>query len=332
MPTSDQKIRWGVLGWARIARNEVIPAIRRSSRGVLHGIASRDAAKRADAAAQTGARTYASYDELLADPKIDAVYNPLPNALHKEWTIKAAAAGKHVLCEKPFTVNAAETREVIAAAGRHGVVVMEAFMYRYSSRIGKVREILRSGVLGEIKFVHSAFRFLLNRPGDVRIKPDLGGGSLYDVGAYPVNFVGMVVDEATGSAAGAGPVPVAVSAHAVREHGVDVQFSGLLQYPGGLIAAVHSGFNAHFRAYSEITGVNGSLEIPRTFFADAGKLTLVLGEDRREIETAEEERYVPEVDDLAGAILDGRPPQLPLAETLRNMEIIDRLYAAARSP
>lgn len=332
MSTSDRKIRWGILGWARIARNAVIPAIQRSRNGVLHGIASRDPAKRAEAAAQTGVpRTYASYDELLADPEIDAIYNPLPNALHQEWTIKAAAAGKHVLCEKPFALNAAETRAMIAAAEHHRVVVMEAFMYRYSTRIRRVKEILRSGVLGEIRGIQSTFRFLLDRPGDVRIIPGLGGGSLYDVGSYPVNFTGLVVDEATGSAPGMGPAPLAVSAQAVIGQGVDMMFAGLLRYPNGIVAEVHSGFNAHFRAHAVISGTKGILEIPRTFFADAGPMTLVTGEQQTTIDLPLEPRYEPEVEDLAGAILEGRPTQLPLAETLRNMEVIDRLYAASRA-
>lgn len=328
MPAKNPKIRWGVLGWARIARNELIPAIQRSSNGVFHALASRDAAKLAECKAKLNPpRLHGSYDELIRDPEVDAIYNPLPNALHKEWTIKAAEHGKHVLCEKPVALNAAECREMIAACKANGVVFMEAFMYRYSARIIKVRELLRSGKLGEIKFIQSQFRFLLNRPGDVRRIAGLGGGSLYDVGSYPVNFVGMVMDEITKSAPGKGPRAESISVQSVQENGVDELFSALVRYPGGVVAALHSGFNAQMRVSSEIIGTAGSLEIPATFFGMAGTITMTVGDKRRDITIEESDRYRLQVEDFANAILKKRPPLIPLEETLRNMELLDRLYA-----
>ena len=324
----NQKIRWGVLGWARIARNEVIPAINRSRNGSVHAIASRSEAKLAECRTQLNPPVlHRSYGDLLADPSVDAVYNPLPNALHKEWTIKAAEAGKHVLCEKPVALNATEAREMIAACRANGVVFMEAFMYRYSARTQKVIEVLRSGALGEIKFIHSQFRFLLNRPGDVRREAGLGGGSLYDVGCYPVNFAGLVVDTVTHSASGAGPRPDSVQTQRVEVNGVDELFSAVLRYPGGIVASLHSGFNAHTRILSEITGTQGVLEIPATFLGHAGHLALIRGDERTEIAVPESDRYRLQAEDFADAILASRPPLLPPEETLRNMELIDRLYA-----
>ncbi len=328
MSAKKSKIRWGVLGWARIARNEGIPAIQRTSNGVFHALASRDAAKLAECQAKLKPPAlHASYDALVRDPEVDAVYNPLPNALHKEWTIKAAEQGKHVLCEKPIALNAAEGREMAAACKANGVLLMEAFMYRYSSRTTKVRELLRSGKLGEIKFIQSQFRFLLNRPGDVRRIGGLGGGSLYDVGSYPVNFIGMVMDEITRSAPGQGPRPESVSVQCVQENGVDELFSALLRYPGGVVAAMHSGFNAQLRVHSEIIGSLGSLEIPATFFGVEGKITMTVGDKRRDIPVPESDRYQLQFEDFADAILNKRQPLITLDETLRNMELIDRLYA-----
>ncbi len=250
MRPKDPRIRWGVLGWARIARNEAIPAIRRSSNGAFHALASRDAAKLAECQAKFNPpRLHGSYDELVRDPEVGAIYNPLPNSLHKEWTIKAAEHGKHVLCEKPIALNAAECREMIAACRANGAVLMEAFMYRYSACILKVRELLRSGRLGEIKFIQSQFRFLLDRAGDVRWVAGLGGGSLYDVGSYPVNFIGMVMDETTQSPPGEGPRAEPISVQCVKKNGVDESLSALVRYPGGVVAALHSGFNAQLRAF-----------------------------------------------------------------------------------
>ncbi|HWA24273.1 MAG TPA: Gfo/Idh/MocA family oxidoreductase [Lacunisphaera sp.] len=324
-------IRWGVLGWARIARLNVIPAIQRSQNGRLHAVASRSEDKLAECRGQFNPPVlYRDYGELVRDPLIDAVYNPLPNSLHKEWTIRAAEQGKHVLCEKPAALNTAETREMIAACRANGVVFMEAFMYRYTARTARVVETLRSGVLGEIKFIQSQFRFLLNRPGDVRREPALGGGSLYDVGCYPVNFTGLVLDTVTGSAPGAGPRPESIQAHCVDINGVDELFSALLRYPGGVTAAIHSGLNAQFRMGAEIIGTKGALEVPFTFLGNAGPLTLTTGEQRQEIPVPESDRYQLQAEDFADAILTKRPPRLTPEETIRNMELIDRLYATAR--
>ena len=269
-------------------------------------------------------------EALNVDPEVDAIYNPLPNSLHREWTIKAAEQGKHVLCEKPAALNAAECREMIAACRANGVLFMEAFMYRYTARTQKVLEVLRSGVLGDIKFIHSEFRFLLNRDADVRRAAPLGGGSLYDVGCYPLNFIGLVLDTITGSAPGAGPRPESCEAQCVDGNGVDEMFSALLRYPGGVTASLHSGFNAHFRMATEIIGTKGVLEVPFTYLDNEGPLTLTAGEQTSAIPVPASDRYRLQAEDFAEAILQKRAPLLTPGETLRNMELIDRLYAAAR--
>ena len=328
---TTRKIRWGVLGWAKIARECIIPAIQRSSNSEFHAIASRDAAKLAECRKMFGAeKNYSTYDEVLRDPEVDAVYIPLPNSMHREWTLKAAEQGKHVLCEKPIALNAAESREMIAACASHGVTLMEAFMYRYTHRTRKVLEVLRSGTLGDIKFVSSTFRYLLTNRSSIKVQAELGGGSLYDVGCYPVNFVGMVTDEIAGAGPGKALLPESVCAKVVRAGGVDMIFSGLMKYPSGLIASVNSGFNAQRRLFSEIVGTSGALEIPDTFFDNSGVLTLVTGEDRRGIPVEVSDRYRFEIEDFADAILQRRAPQFALAETQRNMEVLDRLFAASK--
>jgi D-xylose 1-dehydrogenase (NADP+, D-xylono-1,5-lactone-forming) len=196
METEKRKIKWGVLGYARIARGSVIPAIQRSSNAEFYAVASRDKAKLKECFESCSVpKSYESYDELLNDPDVEAVYVPLPNALHKEWTIKAAQKGKHVLCEKPIALTAQECDEMIRVCKEHKVKLMEAFMYRYTHRIKKVQEVIASGVLGDIKYINSCFRFLLANPASIKLKPELGGGSLYDVGCYPVNFISMVTQD-----------------------------------------------------------------------------------------------------------------------------------------
>ncbi len=325
----NRKIRWGVLGYARIAREHVIPAILRSANSELYALASRDPAKLA-AARQVSPlpQTFTGYEALLRDPAVDAVYIPLPNSQHREWTIRAAEHGKHILCEKPLGLNAAECRDMIAAAAAHKVWLMEAFMYRYTDRTARVREELRSGVLGEIKFINASFRFLLNRPGSIKLQSGLGGGALYDVGCYPLNFIGLVADEIAGQPGSGLARPASVVAQCVRQDGIDVLFSALLKYPSGLVAAAHCGFNAHCRILAEIIGTEGTLEVPATYLDSDSPLVLTVGEDRREIPVRAANRYQLEVEDFAAAILENRPPQFSLAETLRNAEVLDRLLAA----
>ena len=329
METPGRKLRFGVLGYARIARTALIPAILRSRNSVVHALASGSAAKLEEARSTFPqiARTYGDYAELLRDEEVDAVYIPLPNALHCEWAIRAAEHGKHVLCEKPLALNAREARAMIAAAKENGVVLMEAFMYRYTERTRMVRELIRSGTLGELKFVQASFRFLLANPASIKLRPELGGGALYDVGCYPVNFAGMVADSQVGGEGLASPESVAVEC--VRTDGIDEILSALMRYPSGLVAAVHCGFNAHMRVAAEIIGTEGVLEVPDTFLDNAGSLTLTRGEQRREIQVPASDRFRSEVEDFADAVLLQRPTQLGLAETQRNMEVMDQLFTAA---
>lgn len=310
----SQTIRWGVLGFARIAKLNVLPAIERTEGSVLYAVASGDEAKRREIGeSYPNARVYADYESLLRDPDIDAVYVPLPNSLHREWAIRAMQAGKHVLCEKPLALTAEEGLEMIRESKRCGVHLMEAFMYRYSDRIAQVRAVLHSGEIGDVRYIQSTFRFLLNRPGTIKMQPELGGGSLYDVGCYPLNFVGMVT----------GALPESCVVQHVDEGGVDVLLSAVLQYPGGIVASINCGFNAYNQMNSEIVGTRGRIDIPDTFAGTAGEIVVTTEAGARRIEAAESDRYALEVADFAEAVRTGRKPMVLLEETYRNMQALD---------
>ncbi|QWA11117.1 Gfo/Idh/MocA family oxidoreductase [Sodalis ligni] len=305
-------VNWGVLGYARIARLSVIPAIGRASNARLLGVASRNAG---ELPAKEWERTYDSYDALLADDDIQAVYIPLPNSLHKDWVIKALKAGKHVLCEKPLGLTAAEAQEMQQAAQAQQRILMEAFMYRYTDRMQVVKEILDSGALGDLRHINASFRFLLDRPNTIKAKPELGGGALYDVGCYPVNFVGMVT----------GRLPLRCKALVETEQGVDTNLSALLQYDDGLIANIHCGFNAFSRIYAEIIGTKGMLRIDNTFLDDAGEVYLHQAGSVRAIPVAESDRYKAEITHFSDAVLDPSAPLLSLDESIMNLKVIDMI-------
>lgn len=311
-----KKIKWGILGYARIARLFTIPAILNSSNSEFYGLASRDEVKLQEAQEEFSCKkTYLSYEELLDDPEIDAVYIPLPNSLHKEWVIKAAEKGKHILCEKPISLNSEEVKEMKKASEKHKVKLMEGYMYRYTDRIKKLEEVLESGVIGEIKYINSSFRFFLDRENTIKMKPELGGGSIYDVGCYPLNFAGMIMKEK----------PISLSAEFVNQDGVDIMFTGTLRYEDGVIAVINSGFNAYDRNYSEIIGTKGIIEVPDTFLGTAGKISIRTKEGIREVEVEESERYQLEIEDFADAILNDREVYIKIDDSIRDMEIMDEL-------
>ncbi len=310
------EIKWGVLGCAQIAENSVIPAIIKGSNSDFYAVASRDPEKLKRFQGKFHCqKIYFNYDDLLDDPEVQAVYIPLPNGVHKEWTIKAARKGKHVLCEKPIALHAEDTLEMIKECDANKVKLMEAFMYRYTDRTRKVQDILNSGVLGEVKYINSQFRFFLDHEDDYRWEPTQGGGSLYDVGCYPLNFTGMVT----------GCAPVAMKAEYRLHKGVDSAFSAILTYENGIIANINCGFNAFFRVYSEIVGTQGVLEVPDTFLGNAGTITLITAGGRESLPVKESDRYRMEIEDFSAAILENRPPLFSLEETVRNMKIIDQL-------
>ena len=197
-------------------------------------------------------------------------------------------------------------------------LLMEAFMYQYTDRVRVIKQVLESGELGELRHINVSFRFLLDRPGTIKMQPALGGGALYDVGCYPVNFIGMVT----------GRLPVSCKAVSETEQGVDTNLSALLQYDDGLIANIHCGFNAFGRNYAEIIGTKGMLVVDKPFLDDAGTLYLHTNEGVRELPVSESDRYQAEIRHFSSAILNEPSRLIPLDETVRNMQVLDMIRAA----
>lgn len=321
--TSDERpFRWGILGVARINRVQLVPLS--TGRHRLVAVASRTVARAEAYAAEHGIpRPYGSYDALLADPEIDGVYIPVPNSLHAELTIRAARAGKHVLCEKPLALSADEVRAIADAAEANGVVVTEAFMYRHHPVVSRTRALLQDGVIGRVVGVTGVFSFMHDRPADVRFDPALGGGSLWDVGCYPVSFARTVL----------GQRPVAVQgAAAWSARGVDLTFFGQLIFDDGVVAQVMSSFEAPFRTGMEVIGTEGRLRVPHPFKPQERDVIEVIRDDTTEVVEVEgPPLYQGQADDLADAARSGRAPLVTLEDSLANTETLVGLLEAARS-
>jgi len=317
-------LNWALLGTARINRS-VIPPLRASARNRLLGVASRSADRARAYAAEWGlARIWPSYDDLLADPEVDVVYIPLPNALHAEWTVRAVEAGKHVLCEKPLATRVADVDAIAAAATARRRVVAEAFMYRHHPQTRQVKQLLDEGAVGELRLFRGTFRFTLSRPDDARWAPAMGGGSLWDVGCYPVSFARYLM--------GTEPVEVLGWQH-VTPGGVDDTFAGHLHFAAGVCAAFDSSFRAPFAAEFEVVGTGGTLRLRNPYKPGLDPIIdLVDHEGRsREIVADGQDLYSGEVEDLAAAVLDGQPPRMSLADSRGNVAVLAALHESART-
>lgn len=320
-----EKVRWGLLSTARINRR-VMPAIRASKRGELAAVASRDADNaRAYAQKWKIPHSFGSYEALLDSGEVDAVYISLPNHLHAEWTVRALDAGLHVLCEKPFAVTLEEVDRMAAAARANGRVLAEAFMYRHHPQIKTAGEWAHSGRLGEIRRVSGFFSFRMeHREGNVRLEPEYGGGSLWDVGVYPLSFAQYIF----------GGPPLRVNAFQwVGPTGVDEDFSGQMEYAGGGLAQIGCSFQTPFTTYVEVLGTAGRLTISRPFTNVEESQVLFHPPDGRpqKVKFAKQELYLGEVEDLHAAILDGQPTYLSLQESRDHVKTVLALYEAARS-
>jgi D-xylose 1-dehydrogenase (NADP+, D-xylono-1,5-lactone-forming) len=329
-------VRIGVLGAANIARKVVIPSILRAEGVELAAIAS-ESSRAADFLAETSLQTAegvplrdavraCTYEELLADDSIDAVYIPLPNHLHAPWSKRAADAGKHVLCEKPAARTRAEAEDAIEHCVAAGVVWMEAFMYRFHPQWQVVFERLRAGAIGELKLVRSVFTFTVKSSENVRRQLELGGGSLYDVGYYCVNASRWTM----------GGEPVAVSASmSLGPEGIDEEFAGLLDFGGGRLAQIASSFTQPYRHEVELLGTAGRIRVPDAFVNGSEPLAIEVEDSAgswERVEVPGDDEYRLEVEDFAACVRAGRQPQgVSHEDTLANMAAIDALYEAARS-
>jgi len=319
------KVRWGLLSTARINRR-LIPAIRASARGELAAVASRTReTARAYADQWEIPHAFESYQAMLDSDRVDAVYISLPNHLHAEWAIRALRAGKHVLCEKPFALSLEDVDAMIAASRETGCYLAEAFMYRHHPQTKLVGELVRSGRLGEVRAVRGIFTFAIASESDVRLNPEWGGGSLWDVGVYPLSFAQYLF----------GGPPEAVSALQVTgASGVDEFFTGQMQYSGERLAQICSSFRIPYHTSIEILGTGGCLSLTRPFtgMEDGGRVLFYPPEgEAEEIPVPQQELYLGEVEDLHAAVLDGAPQYLKLEETRNHVRTVLALYEAART-
>ncbi|BDC48616.1 deoxyfructose oxidoreductase [Bryobacterales bacterium F-183] len=260
---SRRKLRWGILGVSNFAVRKIIPAMRTCEYSELTGIASRDGARAKEAAATLGIpKSYGSYDELLADPEIDVVYNPLPNHLHVLWSIKAAEAGKHVLCEKPISTTTADLRSLIDAKNKHRVAVAEAFMIRFHPQWKRVSELVQSGAIGELRAVSTCFSYYNANPENVRNIVDYGGGGMWDIGCYAVNVSRLLFQTE--------PNAVAASFSPDPEFAVDRIASGILQFEKGQSVFVVGTQMVPYQRV-QVFGTKGRIEVEIPFNALPGE-------------------------------------------------------------
>lgn len=320
---AEKQLRWGVLGAANIARRSVIPGIQGSDTGRVAVIASRNEAKARKMADEFGVpNTYDSYEAVLADDSIDAVYIPLPNHLHKEWTLRAAKAGKHVLCEKPMALTAAEASEMVTVCQNAGVKLAEAFMYRYHPRYDRIKAIIASGEIGEIRGIHGAFTFNNAKDaGNVRYRREMGGGSIYDVGCYPINAARLILD--------AEPEAVTVQAFHSPDHDhVDMMAMGLIEFPNHVGLMFDCGMWAYSRNTLEILGSDGRIEVPYAFLGDAN-FSVVTADGRREETFEALNPYSLQADSFGRSVLYGEPLKFDPSDSIDNMRVIDACLASA---
>ena len=320
---SKSPLRWGLLSTANINKALITP-LRASTRNILTSVASRSQAS-ADAYAQEWKieRAFGSYEAMLADPDVDVIYNPLPNHLHAEWTIRAMEAGKHVLCEKPMGLSTAEVDAIEAIALKTGKVVAEAFMYRHHPQTLQAKELVQSGRIGQLQAIRGAFTFSMKTDTNIRLVPEMGGGSIWDVGCYPISYTRFIV--------GAEPLEV-FGQQFTGKSGVDESFFGQLKFPGDIYAQFDSGFRSPFRTHIEIVGSEGTLTVPSPFKPGLDEhIILNCNGQVESIPVASQELYIGEVEDMADCILLGKKQRMSLADSRANTATIVALLESAKT-
>jgi D-xylose 1-dehydrogenase (NADP+, D-xylono-1,5-lactone-forming) len=324
MPANDARVRWGILGVAKI-NERLLPGFARAKYADLHAIASRSM-NRAESAAAVARipKAYGSYEQLLGDPGVDALYIPLPNSLHAEWTKRAAERGKHILCEKPLAPTANAARDVIDFCRANGVKLMDGFMWPHHPRTARLRQLLDSGGIGEIRRVNAAFTFRLDplATSNIRLQPDLGGGSLLDIGCYPVFGIRWVF----------GAEPVQVFANAVFKHGVDVEMSGQLRFEDGRMASFDCGFTSSFRGWLEITGTEGTIVVPEMWLPPRQAMFQIHREGRapEKVVIEGEDQIVHMIDNFSLAVLEDREVVSAPDEAVLTLKVMDALAGSAK--
>jgi len=320
-----RKIKWGILSTAKIGVNKVIPALQKSNFGEVKAIASRTIGTATKAAEKLGIpKAYGSYEALLADPEIDAIYNPLPNHLHVPWSIRAIEAGKHVLCEKPVALSSTEAQTLWETAQRHPEIkVMEAFMYRFHPQWKTTKKMVKEGRIGELRTIQSFFSYYNTDPDNYRNKPQSGGGGLMDIGCYNISLSRFIF----------GNEPIRVTG--VIEYDpvfkVDRLASGILEFKQGF-SAFTCGTQLEPYQNAKILGTKGQIEIVRPFNPPPDQPAVVwftLNEKREKILIPAADQFTLEGDAFASAILNNTPVPTPLEDALANMKVIEAVFKSA---
>ena len=327
-----EPVRWGAISTAKIGIEKVIPGMQRGTNSRVIAIASANEARARDAAARLGIETvHPSYEALLADPKIEAVYNPLPNYLHVLWSIRALEAGKHVLCEKPIALTAAEALQLAAAEARTGKRVAEAFMVRYHPQWRRARSLALDGTIGDLRLIRVVFAYNNVDPDNIRNKIEMGGGGLYDIGCYAIAGARFLFD--------AEPVRVIATIERDPVFKIDRLASGLMDFPEGRQLAFSCGTQIAPRQGVEILGSKGRIVIPVPFNVDPTRPTEIVIDDARDLygggartETfAACDQYTLQGDAMSTAIRSGAPFDYPIADAVANMRILDALFRSEAS-
>jgi predicted dehydrogenase len=328
---AGQKVKWGVLGAARIAVNKVIPAMLKAQLCDVAAIASRDLQKGREAASQLGiGKVYGSYEELLADPTIEAIYNPLPNHLHVPWSIKAAEAGKHVLSEKPIALSVAEAKTLLEVRDRTGVKIGEAFMVKVHPQWLRVRELIRHGVIGDLRSIAGVFSYFNNDPKNVRNVLEWGGGGLMDIGCYPITTSRWIFGEE--------PSRVIGLIERDPDTKIDRLTSAMMDFPSGQ-ATFTCGTQMVPYQRMHFMGTKGRIEIKIPFNAPPDQPCEILIDDGRDVfgggVVAEQipacDQYTLQGDAFSRAIRGEGEVPVPLEEAIRNMAVIDAVFRSAES-
>jgi predicted dehydrogenase len=320
-------VRWGILGTANIARKCLIPAIQLAHNSEIRALGSRSLTRGEATAAEFGIPvTYGSYETLLADTQVDAVYVPLPNYLHHPWTLRALAAGKHVLCEKPLALNADEAWEMTDAAKASDRLLMEALMYRFHPRTQRIKTLVDTGALGDVRLIRAAFSFRYSDLEDYRFRPEMGGGALLDVGCYGVSVARWMM--------GAEPEQV-VAVTKLAPGGVDLTTVGIMRFPGQRMAVVEASFDMALQQTYTIVGTEGAIELPHDAFVPTGDVAVLERRDQAsEKGTVESfqgvDQYKLMVEYFANAVLGQQELVSDLEDSVANMQALDALAESGR--
>ncbi len=313
-------IAWGILSTARIGGRLVEGASKTDTADIVAVASRNEASAKRFAAAHGIPRAHAGYEALLADPQIEAVYIPLPNSMHVEWTLRALDAGKHVLCEKPMDRRPEQVAHAFDLAAERGLVLSEAFMWRHNPQTARLRELLAEGAIGDVRLVRACFSFMLTRDVDVRLDPALDGGALMDVGCYAVS----------GARLAAGSDPLSVCAELVTgPTGVDMRLTGLLRFDGDVLGVVDCGLDVPGRSELEIAGTEGRIVLPDPWHAIEPRIVVERGYEREIVTVEPADSYALELEDMAAAIRGDRAPLLGRDDALGQARTIAALYRSA---